>query len=214
MTATTAEKREPFTTVSSTYVVLPVENIDTDQIIPARFLKVTDKRGLGASVFCDWRFHPDGTPNADFPLNRPDAQGARVLVAGANFGSGSSREHAPWALVGWGLRVIIAPSFADIFKQNAMKNGLLPVEVEPAVYEKLVAARHGDARAMVTVDLPAQTLTLGTGGRDDRRAAPPSVLARFAIDAFAKECLIHGIDELGYLLDRTADIERYEAKHH
>jgi 3-isopropylmalate/(R)-2-methylmalate dehydratase small subunit len=199
----TAEKREPFTTVSSTYVVLPVENIDTDQIIPARFLKVTDKRGLGASVFCDWRFHPDGTPNPDFPLNRPDAQGAHVLVAGANFGSGSSREHAPWALVGWGLRVIIAPSFADIFKQNAMKNGLLPVEVEPAVYDKLVAARHADPKATVTVDLPAQTVTMGG-----------AVLARFTIDAFAKECLIHGIDELGYLLDRTADIERYEAKHH
>ena len=198
----TVEKREPFTTFSSTYVVLPVENVDTDQIIPARFLKVTDKRGLGASLFCDWRFHPDGTPNADFPLNRPDAQGARVLVAGANFGSGSSREHAPWALVGWGLRAIIAPSFADIFKQNAMKNGLLPVEVEPAVYEKLVSVRHGDAKATVTVDLPAQTVSMGG-----------AVLARFAIDAFSKECLIHGIDELGYLLDRTADIERYEAKH-
>jgi 3-isopropylmalate/(R)-2-methylmalate dehydratase small subunit len=196
------ETREPFTTFSSTYVVLPVENIDTDQIIPARFLKVTDKRGLGGSVFADWRFQPDGTTNADFPLNRPDAVGARVLVAGANFGSGSSREHAPWALVGWGLRAIVAPSFADIFQQNAMKNGLLPVAVPPAVVERLVTARRADPKATVAVDLPAQTLTMGG-----------ETLARFEIDPFAKECLIHGIDELGYLLDRSADIERYESTH-
>ncbi len=194
--------REPFTTLTSTYVVLPVDNVDTDQIIPARFLKVTDKRGLGGSVFADWRFQPDGTPNVDFPLNRPDAAGARVLVAGANFGSGSSREHAPWALVGWGLRAIVAPSFADIFQQNAMKNGLLPVAIDGEVYLRLVAARHANPRAEVTVDLPAQTL--GMGGQ---------TLSRFEIDPFAKKCLIHGIDELGYLLDRSSDIERYEATH-
>ncbi len=196
------EAREAFTTLTSTFVVLPADNVDTDQIIPARFLKVTDKVGLGANVFADWRLGPDGTPNPDFPLNRPDAAGARILVAGANFGCGSSREHAPWALVGWGLRAIIAPSFADIFKQNAMKNGLLPVAVDAAAHARLLEARRADPRASVTVDLPAQTVTLG--GKP---------LAGFAIDPFAKECLVHGVDELGYLLDRAADIDRYEAKH-
>jgi len=202
----TVEARAPFTTLSSTYVVLPADNVDTDQIIPARFLKVTDKRGLGDSVFADWRLRPDGTPNPDFPLNRPDAAGAQVLVAGVNFGCGSSREHAPWALVGWGLRAVVAPSFADIFKQNAMKNGLLPVEVDAAFHSRIVEARHADPKARMTIDLKAQTLTLlGTllGG--------PST--RFDIDPFSKECLLNGVDELGYLLDRAADIERYEAKH-
>ncbi|MGO9834840.1 MAG: 3-isopropylmalate dehydratase small subunit [Polyangiaceae bacterium] len=192
----------PFTTLASTYVVLPADNVDTDQIIPARFLKVIDKRGLGQNVFADWRLRTDGTPNPDFPLNRPDAAGAHILVAGVNFGCGSSREHAPWALVGWGLRAIVAPSFADIFRQNAMKNGLLPVEVDAVVHSRIVEARHVDANARLTIDLPAQTLTLAGG---------PSV--PFEIDPFAKECLVHGVDELGYLLDRAADIERYEAKH-
>lgn len=198
----TVEARVPFTTLASTYVVLPADNVDTDQIIPARFLKVIDKRGLGQNVFADWRLRPDGTPNPDFPLNRPDAEGAHILVAGVNFGCGSSREHAPWALVGWGLRAIVAPSFADIFRQNAMKNGLLPVEVDAVVHSRIVEARHVDAKVRLTVDLPAQTLTLSGG---------PS--AHFDIDPFAKECLVHGVDELGYLLDRAADIERYEAKH-
>jgi 3-isopropylmalate/(R)-2-methylmalate dehydratase small subunit len=198
----TIEARTPFTTLNSTYVLLPVDNVDTDQIIPARFLKVTDKRGLGGSVFADWRLRPDGAPDPDFPLNRPDAAGAQILVAGANFGCGSSREHAPWALVGWGLRAIVAPSFADIFKQNAMKNGLLPVAVDPTVHGRVIAARRADARARLTVDLPAQTLSLGD-----------TPIATFDIDPFAKECLVHGIDELGYLLDRVGDIERYEASH-
>ncbi len=198
----TVEARVPFTTLASTYVVLPADNVDTDQIIPARFLKVIDKRGLGQNVFADWRLRTDGTPNPDFPLNRPDAAGAHILVAGVNFGCGSSREHAPWALVGWGLRAIVAPSFADIFRQNAMKNGLLPVEVDAVVHSRIVEARHVDANARLTIDLPAQTLTLAGG---------PSV--PFEIDPFAKECLVHGVDELGYLLDRAADIERYEAKH-
>jgi 3-isopropylmalate/(R)-2-methylmalate dehydratase small subunit len=192
----------PFTTLTSTYVVLPADNVDTDQIIPARFLKVTGKRGLGDNVFADWRLRPDGTPNPDFPLNRPDAVGAHILVAGVNFGCGSSREHAPWALVGWGLRAIVAPSFADIFKQNAMKNGLLPVVVDADVHARLVEGRHVDPKARMTIDLPAQTLTF---------AANQST--HFDIDPFAKECLVHGIDELGYLLDRVTDIERYEAKH-
>jgi 3-isopropylmalate/(R)-2-methylmalate dehydratase small subunit len=196
------EPREPFTSVTSIYVVLPVDNVDTDQIIPARFLKVTDKRGLGDQVFADWRYRADGTVNADFPLNRPDAVGAQILVAGANFGSGSSREHAPWALVGWGLRVIVAPAFADIFKQNAMKNGLLPVTVSPAIYDRLAARRHADAGARLAIDLPAQTLTLA--GEEP---------THFEIDPFAKDCLVRGVDELGYLLDRVADIERYETQH-
>lgn len=198
----TAQLRQPFTTLSSTYIVLPVDNIDTDQIIPARFLKVTDKRGLGDSLFADWRRRPDGTDNPDFPLNRPDASGAQVLVAGVNFGCGSSREHAPWALVGWGLRAVVAPSFADIFKQNAMKNGLLPVAVEAGVHERIVQARRADPRSRLSVDLPAQRLTLGN-----------EEVARFDVDPFAKECLVHGIDELGYLLERAADIERYENDH-
>lgn len=195
--------RQPFTKLASTYVVLPADNVDTDQIIPARFLKTTDKKGLGDAVFADWRIRPDGSPNPDFPLNRPDAQGAKILVAGMNFGSGSSREHAPWALVGWGLQAIVARSFADIFKQNAMKNGLLPVAVDPAVHAKIVEARRADPKAQLTVDLPAQTVSLGG-----------SVIARFDIDPFAKECLVNGVDELGYLLERSADIERYETSHH
>jgi 3-isopropylmalate/(R)-2-methylmalate dehydratase small subunit len=198
----TVEKRAPFTTFTSTYVVVPVDNIDTDQIIPARFLKVTDKKGLGDSVFADWRRLPDGTVNVDFPLNRPDAQGAQTLVAGDNFGCGSSREHAPWALVGWGLRAIIAPSFADIFKGNAMKNGLLPIAVDAAFHARLLQARRANPRAQIAVDLPAQTVALA--GQSP---------VRFEIDAFAKECLVHGVDELGYLLERTPDIERYEAQH-
>jgi 3-isopropylmalate/(R)-2-methylmalate dehydratase small subunit len=201
----TVEARVPFTTLASTYVVLPADNVDTDQIIPARFLKVTGKRGLGDNVFADWRLRPDGTHNPDFPLNRPDAVGAQILVAGVNFGCGSSREHAPWALVGWGLRAIVAPSFADIFKQNAMKNGLLPVAVDAAVHARLVEARHVDPKARIAIDLPAQTLTLP--------GVPGGQATRFEIDPFAKECLVHGTDELGYLLDRAADIERYEAKH-
>jgi 3-isopropylmalate/(R)-2-methylmalate dehydratase small subunit len=194
--------REAFTTLTSTFVVLPADNVDTDQIIPARFLKVTEKSGLAQSLFADWRLGPGGEPNPEFPLNRPDAEGARILVAGANFGCGSSREHAPWALVGWGLRAIVAPSFADIFKQNAMKNGLVPVAVDGASHEQIIAARRANARASLTVDLPSQTLSLGS-----------TLVARFDIDPFAKECLVHGIDELGYLLERVADIERHEAKH-
>jgi 3-isopropylmalate/(R)-2-methylmalate dehydratase small subunit len=199
---TASNTKAPFTTLASTYVVLPAENVDTDQIIPARFLKVTDKRGLGDSLFADWRRLPDGRPNLDFPLNQPEAQGARILVAGANFGCGSSREHAPWALVGWGLRAIVAPSFADIFRQNAMKNGLLPVAVEGALHARLVEARRADPGATIQIDLPGQSIALAGG---------PSV--RFDIDPFAKECLVHGVDELGYLLARLEDIQRHESTH-
>ncbi|HEX8796078.1 MAG TPA: 3-isopropylmalate dehydratase small subunit [Polyangiaceae bacterium] len=194
---------EPFTTLESTYVVLRADNVDTDQIIPARFLKVTDKAGLGDALFSDWRSRPDGTPDPDFPLNRPEAQGARVLVAGANFGCGSSREHAPWALVGWGFRAIVALSFADIFRQNAMKNGLLPVAVPADIHELLLAARELDPKARIAIDLAAQTVAL----------AGDAPRGRFDIDPFAKECLLHGVDELGYLLARLPDIERHESTH-
>jgi 3-isopropylmalate/(R)-2-methylmalate dehydratase small subunit len=189
-------EREPFTTLTATYVVLPVDDVDTDQIIPARFLKTTDKRGLGASLFADWRERPD------FPLDRPDAAGAQILVAGANFGCGSSREHAPWALVGWGLRAVVALSFADIFRQNALKNGLLPIAVDAALHRRLLEVRASDPKARITVDVAGQTVGL-VGG-------PP---ARFDIDPFAKECLVHGIDELGYLLARLPEIERHEKAH-
>jgi 3-isopropylmalate/(R)-2-methylmalate dehydratase small subunit len=183
------------TTLASTYVVVARDNIDTDQIIPARFLKVTDKRGLGDSLFADWQ-------NPDFPLCRPDAKGAQILVASENFGCGSSREHAPWALTGWGLRAIVAKSFADIFRGNALKNGLLPVEVDEATHAKIVTARAKDPKARMAIDLPAQTLTLPDGAR-----------VAFEIDPFAKECLVKGVDELGYLLARLSDIERHEAAH-
>jgi 3-isopropylmalate/(R)-2-methylmalate dehydratase small subunit len=193
--------REPVTTLSSTYVVLRADNVDTDQIIPARFLKVTDKKGLGEALFADWRRRPDGSLEPDFPLDRPDAAGAGILVAGANFGCGSSREHAPWALVGAGLRAVVARSFADIFKQNALKNGLLPVAVDAAMHARLIDARLADPRARIDIDLPSQTIAIAGG---------PS--ARFDIDPFAKECLVHGVDELGYLLARLPDIERHEAQ--
>ena len=189
-------EREPFTTLTATYVVLLVDDVDTDQIIPARFLKTTDKRGLGTSLFADWRERPD------FPLDRPDAAGAQILVAGANFGCGSSREHAPWALVGWGLRAIVALSFADIFRQNALKNGLLPIAVDAALHRRLLEARAADPKARITVDVAGQTVGL-VGG--------PA--ARFDIDPFTKECLVHGIDELGYLLARLPEIERHEKAH-
>jgi 3-isopropylmalate/(R)-2-methylmalate dehydratase small subunit len=187
---------EAFTTLTSTYVVLPVDDVDTDQIIPARFLKTTDKKGLGDSLFADWRDRPG------FPLLQPDAAGARVLVAGANFGCGSSREHAPWALTGFGFRAIVATSFADIFRGNALKNGLLPVVVDPTFHARLLEARKAEPSSRIAVDLPAQTVGLVGGPR-----------ALFDIDPFAKECLVHGVDELGYLLARLPDIERHEAQH-
>lgn len=186
--------RPPFTTLTSSYVLLPIDDVDTDQIIPARFLKTTDKRGLGASLFADWSERPD------FPLAQPDAAGAQVLVTGANFGCGSSREHAPWALVGWGFRAIVAPSFADIFQQNALKNGLLPVVGSARLHAELAEARRTDAGVRITIDLPRQTVGVVGGAQET-----------FDIDPFAKECLVRGVDELGYLLARLPDIERHEA---
>ncbi len=191
-----------FTKITSHAVVIPSENIDTDQIIPARFLKVLDKDGLGKSLFCDWRYLPDGTNVPDFPLNYAASEGAQVLIAGDNFGCGSSREHAPWALVGWGIRVVISTSFADIFKGNSLKNGLLPVVVSQDIHQKLLAAQAANPKAQVTVDLAQNLLTL-----------PDGSTTAFPVDSFAQHCLLHGIDQLGYILSFDDKIKVFEAAH-
>jgi len=188
-----------FSKITSHAVVITSENIDTDQIIPARFLKVIDKDGLGKSLFCDWRYNADGSDKADFPLNFPASQGAQVLLAGDNFGCGSSREHAPWALVGWGFRVVISTSFADIFKGNSLKNGLLPVVVSPEIYQKLLAAQKADPKAQITVDLTQKLLTL-----------PDGSTTSFPVDPFAQHCLLNGIDQLGYILSFDDKVKTYE----
>lgn len=193
---------EPISTITGKAVVLPVENIDTDQIIPARFLKVTDKSGLAAGLFEAWRYLPDGAPNPDFPLNRPEAAGATILISGRNFGCGSSREHAPWALQDYGFRAVIAPSFADIFRSNALKIGLLPVTIEQAIYDELVAMYASDPQMALSIDLAAQTVTLPDGRQ-----------VSFPIDAFSKYCLLHGVDQLGFLLNQADAIAAYEASH-
>jgi 3-isopropylmalate/(R)-2-methylmalate dehydratase small subunit len=191
-----------FTRLTARAVALPINDIDTDQIIPARFLKVTDKQGLGKSLFADWRYLPDGSPRPEFALNRPDAAGAQILLAGHNFGCGSSREHAPWALVGFGFRAVVSTSFADIFRNNALKNGLLPVPVDQATHARLLAARAADPSLEITVDLEAQELRLADGTR-----------AHFPVDSFARSCLLQGVDELGYLLNFEPRISVYEAAH-
>jgi 3-isopropylmalate/(R)-2-methylmalate dehydratase small subunit len=189
---------KPFTTFESPIAVLPVANVDTDQIIPARFLKITTKEGLGLKLFNDWRYQEDGSPKVDFILNRPEAKGAQVLVAGDNFGCGSSREHAPWALADAGFRAVVSTSFADIFHQNALKNAVLPIKIAPEVHAKLLATSSG---ARVNVDLENQTLTL-----------PDGTKAEFPVDPFRKRCLLLGVDELGYLLQFEKEIAAYEAK--
>ena len=188
---------EPFTTLTSRTVVMPAANIDTDQIIPARFLTTTTRAGLGAQLFTDWRYDASGAPRAQFVLNRPESQGCRVLVAGRNFGCGSSREHAPWALLDYGFRAVISTELADIFCSNALKNGLLPVIVDEDTSAWLLA--HPGVE--VTLDVAAGTLTLPTG------AAVP-----FPLGAFDRHCLLKGVDELGYLLDRRAAIAAFEQR--
>ncbi len=188
---------EPIRVIESRTVVLPRENVDTDQIIPARFLKVTDKKGLGKSLFCDWRYDANEKPRPDFVLNRPEAQGCRVLVAGDNFGCGSSREHAPWALVDYGFQAVVSTRIADIFKNNSLKNGLVPVVLERDAVAKLLAAPGGKVR----IDLASQTMTL-----------PDGSTASFPIDGFAKYCLMNGVDELGFLLSKEDVIASYESK--
>jgi 3-isopropylmalate/(R)-2-methylmalate dehydratase small subunit len=184
-------------TLRSRTVVLPSTNIDTDQIMPARFLTTTTREGLGAHLFADWRYDAAGAPNPDFVLNRPEAKGCQVLVAGRNIGCGSSREHAPWGLVDYGFRAVISTEIADIFRNNSLKNGLLPVIVDGQTHEWLLA----NPGAEVTIDLESCTLTLPTG-----------TAVKFPIDAFARYCLMNGVDELGYLLSKDAEIRAYEQR--
>jgi 3-isopropylmalate/(R)-2-methylmalate dehydratase small subunit len=188
---------EPIRIIESRTVVIPRENIDTDQIIPGRFLKVTDKKGLGKALFSDWRYDGDGKPRPDFVLSRPEGQGARILVAGDNFGCGSSREHAPWALVDYGFQAVVSTRIADIFRNNALKNGLVPIVLDAAAVAKLAAAPG----ATVRIDLESQTVSLPDGGA-----------AKFPIDAFARYCLMNGVDELGFLLSQEEAIAGYEAR--
>jgi 3-isopropylmalate/(R)-2-methylmalate dehydratase small subunit len=191
-----------FTTLTSNMMPLPIDNIDTDQIIPARFLKVTDKNGLGESVFADWRYMEDSTPRPDFALNQPEYQGAKILVAGDNFGCGSSREHAPWALVGYGFQAVVSTRFADIFRNNALKNGLLTVEVDKATLQQLFSLIQEEPDTTVAIDLATQTLTL-----------PDGRAVTFPIDGFAKTCLLNGVDQFGYLMQQASQIDVYETRH-
>jgi len=183
--------------LESRIAVLPIDNIDTDQIIPARYLKSISKDGLGEGLFRDWRYNADGTPKPDFVLNQPQAQGVEILVAGDNFGCGSSREHAPWALVQSGIRAVISTSFADIFKGNALKNGVLPLVVPADAHAELLKSPW----ATVKIDLVGQTVTLPSGRVVD-----------FPIDTFAKQCLVEGVDELGFMLQQESVIAAFEAK--
>ncbi len=188
---------EPFKTLTSRTVVLPAANIDTDQIIPARFLTTTTRTGLGERLFADWRYDEQGNRRAEFVLNGPAAAGCRILVAGRNFGCGSSREHAAWALADYGFRAVISTEIADIFRNNALKNGLLPVIVEDATAAWLIA----HPGATVTIDLVSSTLALPGGGT-----------VSFPLEPFARHCLLEGLDELGFLLARAAEIDAYERR--
>ena len=181
---------------TSKTVTLSIDNVDTDQIIPARFLKTISKEGLGDQLFYDWRYDAAGAPKPDFILNTDAAKGAQVLVAGDNFGCGSSREHAPWALTQFGFKAVVSTSFADIFKGNSLKNGLLPIVVPPEIHARLLESPG----AVVKIDLASQTLTLEDG-----------TAVEFPIDAFSKHCLLEGVDELGYILKQDAAIAAYEA---
>ncbi len=184
-------------TIRSRTVVMPSTNIDTDQIIPGRFLTTTTKLGLGKQLFADWRYSPDGQPIGDFVLNRPEAQGCRVLVGGRNIGCGSSREHAPWALLDFGFQAVISTEIADIFRNNSLKNGLLPIVVDNSTHQWLLA----NPGAEVEIDLASTELRL-PGGR----------IVKFPIDAFPRYCLMGGVDELGFLLSRSDAISRFEAQ--
>jgi 3-isopropylmalate/(R)-2-methylmalate dehydratase small subunit len=193
-------------------IPLPINDIDTDQIIPARFLKVTDKAGLGKVLFADWRYEgtipsveaaEGGVVKPEFALNKDEYQGAQILLAGDNFGCGSSREHAPWALTAWGIRAVISTSFADIFKSNALKNGLLPVEVDAETHQSLLDLAEEAPGAELRIDLEAQTVTL-----------PDGKAVKFPIDPFARMCLLKGVDQLGYLMGFEGQIEAFEEAHY
>jgi 3-isopropylmalate/(R)-2-methylmalate dehydratase small subunit len=186
---------EPIRQIISRTVVLPYTNIDTDQIIPARFLRTTTREGLGKQLFSDWRYEASGANKVDFALNRPEAQGCKVLVGGRNFGCGSSREHAPWALLDYGFRAVISSEIADIFRTNSLKNGLLPIVVDEATHQWLMA----NPGAEVSVDLDSSTLRLPSGSA-----------VNFPIERFARHCLLNGVDELGFLLSKGSEIANYE----
>ena len=189
-----------FTTLTSRAIPLPVNDIDTDQIIPAQFLKVTDKNGLADALFFNWRYNDDKSPKADFIINKPESQGAQIILAGDNFGCGSSREHAPWALTSWGIRAVISTSFADIFRNNSLKNGLIPIIVDEATHKMLFDLVEEAPRAELTVDLATQTLSYPGGS------------VTFPIDPFNKTCLLNGVDELGYIMGFEKEIAAFEAR--
>ena len=191
-----------FHTLTSRAVTLDEKDVDTDQIIPARFLKTTSKYGLGEHLFEDWRKNPDGSKKPDFVFNRPDVQGAQILLTGSNFGCGSSREHAPWALMDWGFKAIVSTSYADIFQNNSLKNGLLPVAIDESKYSELLDLVEESPNLEITIDLGAQSITYGNGHH-----------AEFDIDPFAKLSLMEGVDQLGYLLSMDEKITEFEAKH-
>ena len=188
---------KPFTTLHSCTAVLAHENIDTDRIIPARFLTTTGREGLGRHAFHDWRYQADGTPDPDFPLNHPAAQGCEILVAGRNFGCGSSREHAPWALLDYGIRAVLSSEIADIFRSNALRNGLLAVVLGEAEHRYLLKHPHIE----LAIDISDGTIELPDGGR-----------FRFEIDAFARHCLLQGVDQLGFLQQHSPQIASFEAQ--
>lgn len=190
---------EQFTTLTATMVAIPTENVDTDQIIPARFLKVTDKKGLGDNLFCDWRYNSDGSPKEDFILNTEQGRQAKILVAGDNFGCGSSREHAPWAIMGYGFQAVISTSFADIFRNNSLKLGLLPIVVDEETHYQLMSLIEEEPDTHITIDLASQTVQLPDGRK-----------VQFPIDNFSKTCILNGIDQLGYLQHHTPAVEAYE----
>ena len=194
---------EPFVSFTSRVIPLPAENVDTDQIVPARYLKITDKAGLAEALFCDWRFEADGSlKSPPFVLDQPQMAGRRILLAGDNFGCGSSREHAPWALVAWGIQAVITTSSADIFRINSLKNGLLPIVVDPERHRQLFELLARDPDVELTVDLGAEVVHLP--GDED---------LPFAVDPFSKLMLLRGTDELGYLLDHTTAIDAWDATH-
>ena len=190
---------EKFTTITSTYVPLPIENVDTDQIIPARFLKATTREGFGDNLFADWRYDKEGNPKSDFVLNNPTYSG-EVLVAGKNFGSGSSREHAAWAIGGYGFKVVVSSFFADIFRNNALNNGILPVIVSEEFLSQLFSSSDNDSNATVTVDLEAQTITNNSTGATES----------FEINPYKKECLLKGLDDIDFLMSNMDKILQFE----
>ncbi len=193
---------EPFNQLTSRIIPLPIDNVDTDQIIPAKYLKVTDKAGLAEGLFAGWRFLPEGKPNPEFPLNQDQFFGAQILLAGDNFGCGSSREHAPWALKSWGIRAVISTSFADIFYNNSLKNSLLPVVVDSQFHRNLFEQVEVDPGIQATINLTDQSLVLPDGNR-----------VIFPIDAFNKHCMLQGVDQLGFILQHESQIAEYERSH-